>query len=190
MAVVDESVHRQEFNRGHAETADMIEHLRLGQPAIGTAQALGYRGMQLGVAAHMQLVDDGPLPGRARCPIFSPGEGGVDHAAAWHERRAVPFIERQVVAGFQFVAEYGWIPFEVSYHGLCVWIKQQLVRIETVALVRLIGPVHAIAVDRSRASVRQKPMPNLISIFGQFDAFDLALAAVVEQAQLDFGGMR
>ena len=41
IAVVDESVDRQEFNRGHAETADMIEHLRLGQPAIGTAQDLG-----------------------------------------------------------------------------------------------------------------------------------------------------
>ena len=50
------------------------------------------------------------------------------------------------------------------------------------AFVRLVGPVHAIAVDRSGAGVRQKAVPNLVSKFRQLDALDLALAAVVEQA--------
>jgi hypothetical protein len=57
------------------------------------------------------------------------------------------------------------------------------------ALIRFVGPVHAIAVDRTRARVGQKTVPNLVGEFRQLDALDLALTSVIEQAELNLIGV-
>ena len=51
----------------------------------------------------------------------------------------------------------------------------------------LVGAMHAVAVDRAGARVRQVAVPDFVGVLGQADAFDLALAAGVEQAELDLG---
>src|SRR5690606_6071174 len=71
-----------------------------------------------------------------------------------------------------------------------VRIDEQLVRIEAMTLLGLVGPVNAIAVDRARAEPFDVAMPDLVGIFGQLDALELPLAVAVEQAQLDLGRMR
>src|SRR5271170_7182573 len=69
-------------------------------------------------------------------------------------------------------------------------VEQQLVRVEAVALIGLIGAVHAIAIDCARPDPRHVAMPNLIGVFGEIDARGLALAFLVEQADLDSARMR
>ena len=49
--------------------------------------------------------------------------------------------------------------------------------------------MHAIAVDRAGPRIGQVAVPDLVGVFGQLDALDLALACGVEQADLDFGGV-
>ena len=46
------------------------------------------------------------------------------------------------------------------------------------AVLRLVGSVHAIAVDRPRPRIRQIAVPDLVGVFGQFDALELVLASV------------
>src|SRR5277367_4246803 len=69
-------------------------------------------------------------------------------------------------------------------------VEQQLVRVKSVTLLRLVWAVHTIAVDRAGPNSRQVAVPNLISVFGQTDARGLALAVLVEQADLHLGRMR
>ena len=120
----------------------------------------------------------------------APGEGGVDDAGLQHEGRAVALVEGQVVAGLDLVAEQRRVPLELADHLLGVGIEQQLVGIEAVAGRGLVGAVHAIAVDRARPRIGQVAVPDLVGVFGQCDALELALAAIVEQAELDLGGVQ
>jgi len=49
--------------------------------------------------------------------------------------------------------------------------------------------VYAIGIDRARPCIRQEAVPDLVRVFGQFDPFDLTLAAMVEQAEFDLAGV-
>ena len=98
--------------------------------------------------------------------------------------------KRRVVARLHLVAEDRRIPFQLAEMAPCVGVEQQLVRIEAVALVRLVGSMHAIAVDCSRRDPGQIAMPDLIGVFRQVDADGLTLALLVEQADLDSVRMR
>ena len=74
-------------------------------------------------------------------------------------------------------------------HLLGVGIDQQLAGIEAMPRRGLVRAVHAIAVDRARPRIGQVTMPDLVSVLRQGDALDLAPAALLEQAELDLGGV-
>src|SRR6185312_9236596 len=57
------------------------------------------------------------------------------------------------------------------------------------AVLRLIGAVHAIAVELSRRHVVEIAVPDVLATFGQLDALEFAATLAVEQAQLDLGGV-
>ena len=57
------------------------------------------------------------------------------------------------------------------------------------ARARVVGAMDAVAVELARADVRQIAVPDLIGVFGQHHPLELALAAGVEQAQLDLLGV-
>jgi hypothetical protein len=114
----------------------------------------------------------------------SPGEGGVDDAALEIERGAVAPVEGQVIAGFDLVAEQSRVPLQLAHQLLGVGIEEELVRIEAVASSGLVRTMHAISVNRAVARP-EGSRPDFVSVLGQADAFDLPLAAGVEQAELD-----
>src|SRR4029078_2112101 len=66
-----------------------------------------------------------------------------------------------------------------------VRIEQQLLRIEAMALLRLIRTVHAIAVELAGPRFGQVAMTDVIGLLAQRDALQLAPPAIIEQAQLD-----
>jgi hypothetical protein len=67
-------------------------------------------------------------------------------------------------------------------HLARVGVQQQLVRIEAVAVARVIRTMGAIAVDQARLRVRQIAVPDLVGAFGQVEAPQFLAAARVEDA--------
>ena len=142
-------------------------------------------------AAHMGLVDDGLIPGGLLALVTPPGERRVDHPGLGYIGSAVSVIKAEIgIRRAERVAEQPFRPLQFADQLLGVRVDQQFVGIEAMPGIRFVGTVDPIAVDHSRMGVGQIAVPDLIGVFGQFDAFQFLLALAVEQAQLDLGGMR
>ncbi len=124
-----------------------------------------------------------PLP--ARRAVLAPGEGRVHHPALGHESGVVAGIEREVSLGVaDAVAEMGVGPPERAVERLGIRVEQQLVVVEAVAALGLVGPVDPVAVELARAHLGEVGVPDLVGVLGHHHARDLAVAGLVEQAQL------
>jgi hypothetical protein len=75
-------------------------------------------------------------------------------------------------------------PDQPSGQPLGVRVDQELIRVETESLLRLVRPMHAIAIELSGRDIVQIAMPDIFAALGQRDAFQFALALVIEQAKL------
>ncbi|MFT3847446.1 MAG: hypothetical protein QM739_01850 [Propionivibrio sp.] len=89
--------------------------------------------------------------------------------------------------GADFVAEVGVVPAQAATDGLGIRVEQQLVRVEAMALLRAVRAMHPVAVKQAVPFARQVAMPDEIGLLRHGDAFDLASAVQVEQAELDLG---
>jgi hypothetical protein len=87
------------------------------------------------------------------------------------------------------VAEKRVVPLELADQLACIRIDHQLVGIEPVAGIGLIGAVHPIPVQQSGTGIGQIAVPHLVGVFRQIDAA-LLLAGGVEKAELDSRRMR
>ena len=101
--------------------------------------------------AHIEFGDNCLIPWSTQRPICSPGEGGIDDLGLLHVAGAVALVESRVVAGLQLVTEQRRPPLQRADDAACVGVEQKLVRIEAMAMVRLVGAMHAIAVDGAGA---------------------------------------
>ena len=137
----------------------------------------------------MRLVDDGLVHRPRRRPLAPPGEGRVDHHALEHEGRAVALVEGEVLVRVaDAVAVERVVPAQLAGELLRIGVQQQLVGIEAMAGVGLVGAVHAVAVALARPRVGQVAVPDLVRHLRKLDALGL-LVVVVEQAKLDLGGV-
>ena len=73
---------------------------------------------------------------------------------------------------------------------LSVRVEQQLVGIEAVSIPRLVRAMYAITIDSTRPRVGNVAVPDLVRVFRQLDALDLAPSIRTEETQLDLAGMR
>ena len=189
MRLVDEGMDRQQLDRGDAELVQMLDHRRRGEAAIGAAQFLRHVLAQLRQAFDVRLVDDGVFPRHLRMPVVGPGVGLVDHHGLEHRARVVAAVERQVLALVaDAIGEMRVGPGELAAEPLAVGIDQQLVRIEAVPGLRIVGAVHAIAVELAGLRVGQIAVPDILGALRQRDALDLAPSGRIEQAELDLLG--
>ena len=69
-------------------------------------------------------------------------------------------------------------------------IEQQLVRVEPVAGVRLVRSVDTIAVDGAGPEPLDVAVPDFVAEFGKRDPLHLGASRGVEEAELDFRGVR
>ena len=190
VAVVDEGVDRQELGRGDAERPQIFGDARMGETGEGAALGFGNAGVELGEALYMHLVGDRALPRHHGMGRRAPGEGRIDDPAFGHQMRAVLVVEGQVLVGMvELVAEQLRTPFQVAHQLLGIGVDQQLVGVEAVAGLGLVGAVDAETVDGARPRFRQIAVPDLVGIFGQFDPLALGDAVIVEQAEFDLGGV-
>src|SRR3954468_19791546 len=146
--------------------------------------------MQLGKALDVRLVDNRPLPRHFRLARGAPGEGRVDDAAFLHQRGAVAFVIGEILVGMvELVAEQLRSPAQPADQLLGVGIEHELVGIEAVSRVGFVGAVDAVAIDGAGTGRGQIAVPDFVGVFWEFDPLQFGLAVVVEQAELDLGGM-
>ena len=135
----------------------------------------------------MRLVDDGVFPGDVGAHFAAaPVEGLVDDDGLGHAAGIVAPVEREILArAAGAIGEMRIAPYQPSGQPPGIGIEQQLVGVEAVAVLGLIGAVNAIAVELSGRNVVQIAVPDIFGALGQFDAFEFAAALAVEQAKLD-----
>ena len=150
----------------------------------------GTSGVPPGVAADVHLVDHALVAAAIRVEVAFPVEFVIDYLGAGHAARAVAPVARQVLLLVaDGVAELGVGPVDRADDRLRVRVEQQLVGIEAVSLVGRVGPVRAIGVELPGAKPRNIPVPHEVGALAQHEALRLALAAVVEEAQLHLLGV-
>ena len=66
-----------------------------------------------------------------------------------------------------------------------IGVKQQLVRVEAMAIDWIMRAMDPIAIEHAGPYLRQVGMPDLIGIFLELDAGDFRLAAIVVETELD-----
>src|ERR1700751_1938886 len=147
--------------------------------------------MEFGVTPDMGLINDRSIP-RNLMPrrLAFPIEVVIYDDALRHKRGAVPLVEGEVILGLKFVSKNRRVPFYVADVGVRVRIQYQLVGIKPVASVRFIRSVNPIPIHRFRPNIGNVAMPDLIGVFWQLDSCEFSFATSVEQAKLDFGGIR
>jgi hypothetical protein len=87
------------------------------------------------------------------------------------------------------VAKVGIAPAERSRQDLRVRVEQELVRVESVAALGVVGSVDPVAVELSRTRVGEIAVPGLIGVFGERNAVQLTPPAWIEEAEFDLLGV-
>src|SRR6185312_15224152 len=96
IAVVDKGLDRHQFDRRHAEVANVLEYGLLSQPSERATQFLRHLRMTLGKTAYMGFINNRAVPGPRVAFGMGPRKSRIDHLALRHERRAVTLVEREV----------------------------------------------------------------------------------------------
>ena len=155
VVVVDEDVDRHQLDGGDAERLDVVDDVGLDQAAERALEQVRHPGMLLGEAAHVHLVDQRLVEGRAQRLVVAPGEGRIDDPGLHHVLGAVALVVGRVVPALHLVAEDRRVPGQLALERLGVGVEHQLVGVEAVAAGGIVGAMDAVAVDRAgRASGR------------------------------------
>ncbi len=184
-AFVVEGLHRQQFDRRHAQRLQVRDGGLGGQAGEGAAQFLRHVHHLLREAARMHFVEDTVFHRRGRVAVIAPVESRIDHHALGGRRRVVARVHVQVAL---FLAERITVlpgrakegPIELPG----IRVDQQLVGIAAPAVQRLVRAMHAQPVARPGSQARNESVPDVVGAGGERDATFFTLAAGVEQADL------
>ena len=162
----------------------MIDDARVGEAGEGAAQLLGNVLARRGHALHMRLVDDGVAPRRGAAARSSPQVTAVSITTHFGMTKAESRRsgDRSARGCADAVAEMRIVPAQLAEQRLGVGVDQQLVRVEAVAVRRVVGAVHAVAVELARPHVRQIAVPDLVG--------DIPAARCGRVSRLPFGSNR
>ncbi len=181
----DEVVHGQQFDGVDAGLDEVVDHRVVGQSAVGAAQVLGNRGMQLGEALDVGFEDDALVQGTA--PIDGFGRGGVGH----HDRQrdgleGVTRVEDVVRLGCVVKDRAGVV--DAARDGAGIGVDQELGGVEAHTGVGVPVAVHAEAIALPGLDPGDVDDPHAIRVHRHVE---VVLAAVgCHQGQFDAGGSR
>ena len=184
--VVHERVDRHQLDGRDAEPPQVLDDGCGREGRVRTVVPRRNFRMTHRETAHVHLVDHGVVPRRGRRPVVAPAECGIDDLTLRHTRCVVASVERQVATRVADpVAEVRIAPGERPDDRFRVRIDQQLVGIESVAVLGLVGSVDAVAVQLTRPDLGQVAVPDLVGPLPEPHALELAAAARIEQGQID-----
>src|SRR5262245_23898473 len=110
----------------------------------------------------MAFIHHGLRPRYSQWMVVTPGESRLDDGGQRCKRRAIPRIETQGVFGPARVSVNGIVPLQVAADGLRVRIEENLVRIESMSLVRRIRSVDTISIQLTGFRIGQIAVPDLV----------------------------
>ena len=179
--VLYELVDRHELDRRHAEVRQVLDHGGVADRGVGPADVLGNAGMQLREPLDVRLVEHRVVVAVARGAIFLPLEERIRHDRLHDMRGGVLRVALLRVS--ERIREARGRPVDRPFVGLGVGIQQELAGIAAMAVRRVVGPVHAIAVALPGLGAREIGVPDERVLLGHRDA--RLRAVTVEQAELD-----
>jgi hypothetical protein len=102
-----------------------------------------------GESLDMELTDQGIVPRNLEWCVRFPGESGVDHSVLGHSKGIIAPVKRQVLLPVSDpVSEVGVAPPDGSLNLLAIGVEQELVVIETMALLRGVWAIWTRTVSR------------------------------------------
>jgi len=131
----------------------------------------------------MGFVDQSFSPWATDGIVARPVEGRVLHHALDHERRGIATVESKVVAGRKIVTPKRIVPLQRTGDLARIRVQQQLVGVEAMALLRLVGAVGAIAVELPGLHIRHVAGEDRAFPAGHFQPRQFLRAVRREQAQ-------
>src|SRR6185437_14457831 len=112
-----------------------------------------------------------------------PVERFIDDGCFWHSARVVTPVEGQILARAPgAVSEVCVAPDQPPADSFGVGIEQQLVRIEAVPSLWVVGTIDAVTVELTGRNIIQMTVPDAFGMLGQCNAFDLSAPLAVKQA--------
>ncbi|OIQ64858.1 hypothetical protein GALL_535890 [mine drainage metagenome] len=189
-AVVKMGVDRQQFDRSDAKAGQVIQHRLAGKAKVGAAQAGINAGMGGGQAFDMRLVDHRAVERVVGVAVCAPVIGGIHHHRFRHGEGAVAGVERQIGArAAKAVAHHGVRPFQPPVKLLGIGVDQQLVGVEAVARLWLVGAMRAKAVAGAGGQALHIHMPDVAVAVAKRQAGEFLATVVRKQAKLDLAGI-
>src|SRR5205823_3602400 len=135
----------------------------VAEPEVRAADLRRYLRVEHRHAPDMAFVDHRAVPRRLRLAIVAPRERRVDDDALRHPAGAVALVEREVLVGISDrVAVQRVGPLDRAADGLRVRIEEELVRVEAMSPLGLVGTVDAEAVELSGTRIGEVAMPDEI----------------------------
>ncbi len=92
VAFAHEMVHGKEFNRGHAERAQVLDRRAMAEPRVRAANLLGHVGVSRRKSLDVKFVDDRVGKRPAWTSVAAPIERRIDHDRSRNEGRAVRIV--------------------------------------------------------------------------------------------------
>ena len=168
----------------------MLQHLIRGKAQIGAPQPVFHAGVAAGQAAQMRLKDHRLGPRHPRGRVGAPAEGRVDHHRLRHGKGRVAGVEGEVpLRAADLVAHHRIRPFQPPLQRAGIGVQEQLVRVEAMAALGLIGAMGAVAVDAARGQPADMDVPDVAVAVAHRQARQLLAAVGGEEAQFDPLGM-
>src|SRR6266545_7255086 len=172
MMVIQEMMDRQQLHGGHAQPLEIGEDVGMGEAGVGATPRLGQMGMAGGQPFDVNLVEERVVPRGPRGLVMLPGKRRVDHETLREVRSAVAPITTEIRFGVgpERIAKEGLVPPYPAGNGLGVGIKEELGRVEAMAVLWGIGTVYTIAIALPRTETGHIPVPDIIRAGWQRDA--------------------
>ena len=160
---------------------EVVDDRRVRDRGVGAADLLGHLGVGHRHALDVRLVDDRLVVLVARRAVVAPVEVGVDDD---REHRLAQVVVGVALLGvLEVVGEQRLVVGDLALDRLGVGVEQQLARVAAVAVLGVVGAVHAEAVALAGLQARHVGVPDEAVDLGQVEAgLD---AVVVDEAQLD-----
>jgi len=163
---------RQQLHGGHTKLVEIGEDVGMGEAGVGATPRLGQMGMAGGQPFDVDLVNERVVPRGPRGLVMLPGKRRVDHETLGEVRSTVAPVTTEVCVGVgpEKIAKEGLVPPYPAGKGLGVGIKEQLGRVEAMAVLWGIRTVHTIAIALPRTEPVHISVPDIIRTGWQRDA--------------------
>jgi len=136
----------------------------------------------------VRLVDERVAPRAPRRAVVAPGVGRVFDDTLRDHGGGVATVEGQVgTLRAQPVPVQRIVPADAAEELARIRIDEQLVRVESMPALGLVGAVNPVAVELARPQALDVHVPNLVRTPGQADALGLASPGRVEETKIHCG---